>query len=783
MKKSKRVSKNKNKKGSEQPGLVSGAEQIENTEVATFNEEPSKEAVDVANEPEKVILDKPENPVSLEKDETETLLPSEGAQEVSSTLTEEVKEDLSVKEDVKADSPVEEKGTVSLTKDETSSPTGDAEAVPVSSIEETEEKDQGKKKSKRERDKEQQKKSEGEKPKQQSYAVKQFLMGSANWVGLLPIALVLSIVPLIVFLKVLPLEPEIDAYWSSAGVVYDFFSYYKSLAVIGLAGVSLVFMALFRRKDRSRKDILLRFAFALVAVYLAFSLISTVIALYPGVAIWGAPDRREGMIVLLAYAVLFMYAITSYRSEKNRKIIFWSLSFLMLVTTVMGISQFFGQDLLQTPGARSFILPPEYQNATLSFQFEKEKIYGTMFHYNYMGSFGAMMVPFFLVIALFSKEIFRRIVAAILAICALFVLFGSTSRAGIVGLALVVVFFLFVLLRQLFRYWRISLTTFTILLAAVAIFSIATQGAIFARIPTLLEDLGIAGGVQQNFDYHDHVPIRAISVDGKQLFLRLQGEHMLVVDNTTGNINLFDEKMELLPYEKGEDKIYRTSDTRFADFSYSKGKIKRTINRTEEIVDVLLLKYLDQDVLILNLSNPSEIRFYTPKFYEFTPKDAPYIGFEGKEKIGSARGYIWSRSLPLLKDTIIAGYGPDTYMLHFPQGDILAKWYAYGTPNMTVDKPHNWYLQVAINQGLVALAALLVLLLLYVIDSILLYAFRKEYSETEVFAIGLFLAVIGYMGAGFFNDSVVSVAPVFWCLLGLGFGANSWVRRLRKEEA
>lgn len=783
MKKSKRVSKNKNKKGSEQPGLVSGAEQIENTEVATFNEEPSKEAVDVANEPEKVISDKPENPVSLEKDETETLLPSEGAQEVSSTLTEEVKEDLSVKEDVKTDSPVEEKGTVSLTKDETSSPTGDAEAVPVPSIEETEEKDQGKKKSKRERDKEQQKKSEGEKPKQQSYAVKQFLMGSANWVGLLPIALVLSIVPLIVFLKVLPLEPEIDAYWSSAGVVYDFFSYYKSLAVIGLAGVSLVFMALFRRKDRSRKDILLRFAFALVAVYLAFSLISTVIALYPGVAIWGAPDRREGMIVLLAYAVLFMYAITSYRSEKNRKIIFWSLSFLMLVTTVMGISQFFGQDLLQTPGARSFILPPEYQNATLSFQFEKEKIYGTMFHYNYMGSFGAMMVPFFLVIALFSKEIFRRIVAAILAICALFVLFGSTSRAGIVGLALVVVFFLFVLLRQLFRYWRISLTTFTILLAAVAIFSIATQGAIFARIPTLLEDLGIAGGVQQNFDYHDHVPIRAISVDGKQLFLRLQGEHMLVVDNTTGNINLFDEKMELLPYEKGEDKIYRTSDTRFADFSYSKGKIKRTINRTEEIVDVLLLKYLDQDVLILNLSNPSEIRFYTPKFYEFTPKDAPYIGFEGKEKIGSARGYIWSRSLPLLKDTIIAGYGPDTYMLHFPQGDILAKWYAYGTPNMTVDKPHNWYLQVAINQGLVALAALLVLLLLYVIDSILLYAFRKEYSETEVFAIGLFLAVIGYMGAGFFNDSVVSVAPVFWCLLGLGFGANSWVRRLRKEEA
>jgi len=36
----------------------------------------------------------------------------------------------------------------------------------------------------------------------------------------------------------------------------------------------------------------------------------------------------------------------------------------------------------------------------------------------------------------------------------------------------------------------------------------------------------------------------------------------------------------------------------------------------------------------------------------------------------------------------------------------------------------------------------------------------------------IFSAIISYCMAGFFNDSVVSVAPVFWVLLGLGIAMN-----------
>jgi len=51
------------------------------------------------------------------------------------------------------------------------------------------------------------------------------------------------------------------------------------------------------------------------------------------------------------------------------------------------------------------------------------------------------------------------------------------------------------------------------------------------------------------------------------------------------------------------------------------------------------------------------------------------------------RGYIWSRSLPLLRNTILVGYGPDTFAMNFPQHDIAGKVKAYpkGKPSEAIE--------------------------------------------------------------------------------------------------
>ena len=167
------------------------------------------------------------------------------------------------------------------------------------------------------------------------------------------------------------------------------------------------------------------------------------------------------------------------------------------------------------------------------------------------------------------------------------------------------------------------------------------------------------------------------------------------------------------------------------------------------------------------------------------PVNADSIGFEGKEELGSSRGYIWSRTLPLLKNCLVTGYGADTFTYVFPQNDMLAKYYSYKQFGqgfyITVDKPHNLYLQIFFSNGLLALIAFLAIVLFYLVDCFRLYALRKSYRPEQAMGAAVMLGIVGYLTAGLFNDSVVSVAPVFWILLGTGAALNTINRRMDKN--
>lgn len=157
-------------------------------------------------------------------------------------------------------------------------------------------------------------------------------------------------------------------------------------------------------------------------------------------------------------------------------------------------------------------------------------------------------------------------------------------------------------------------------------------------------------------------------------------------------------------------------------------------------------------------------------------------GFEGKEDFASKRGYIWSRSLPLLRQTLFLGFGPDTYAIYFPQHDYIGTNNFMGNNmHILVDKPHNLYLQTAINTGVLSLIALLVLFGMYAWHSFRLYIVQKHTGFYAAVGLGCFAAVISYLVAGLANDSVVSVAPVFWVILGLGISCNYFLGHTSKK--
>ena len=159
-------------------------------------------------------------------------------------------------------------------------------------------------------------------------------------------------------------------------------------------------------------------------------------------------------------------------------------------------------------------------------------------------------------------------------------------------------------------------------------------------------------------------------------------------------------------------------------------------------------------------------------------REVRHAGFEGNMNFGTGRGYIWSRTLPLLPEHIIVGCGADNFVYEFPNDDYVGK-QNYGFGAEVITKPHNMYFQIWVQDGLLALLGFLVLAGAYIVDVFRTYFFRER--KGAGLGIGTFLGVLGYLVTGLANDSTITTAPLFFGLLGLGFALNrNW--RLKNEK-
>lgn len=599
-----------------------------------------------------------------------------------------------------------------------------------------------------------------------------------SWIIFLPIMILLGVIPLIVRLVMVDVDQAVASVMHSNQIA-DFFSQYKSVGIIVMASLMLVvlFIGFDRKNIELTKTTKLYGIF--ISIFLAFSLISTVTSEYRQIAMWGIVDRYEGMLVIGAYIIMMIYTIYAIKSEKDMKYIILPLCWLVAIIGILGVSQYIGKDLLlNTSIGKQLIVPDKYAYLRngLSSSYEAQRIYGTMYHYNYIGSFGAMMVPLFLTLTLFLKGKKNRLLFGGITLISIFLLFGSTSRAGIIGLICSIVVLIIAFGRQLIKHYKWITIVIGIIIVVLFGLNTVTKGAIFSRIPSLVNDaIGLFLPSDENFDYKDHIPVKNIYAQDDAMIVQTQQDELTI--RVEDEILIFtDQNDEIVNYELVDDS-YITQDPRFNRYIFVMKKASEGAMEDYTLFHVdgwptLGMKFEEKEAYLVNKTSLERMEI----------EEARSIGFKGKEKLGSARGYIWSRSLPMLMDNLIIGDGPDTYVLEFPQDDIFGKWYAYDAPDMVVTKPHNLYLQIGIGQGGVALVAFLGLIGLYLIQSMKLYMFKQAYCQGDIIGIAMMLAVIGYLGAGIFNDSIVSVAPIFWILLGAGIAMNNLTDKKNKES-
>lgn len=579
----------------------------------------------------------------------------------------------------------------------------------------------------------------------------------------LPIALILLIVPLIVHMKVVPISASAIPFWKGVSEDYDFFSYYKMVWFLVFTGVAII--TLFVKLSANKFEIKKTNLYIPMGVYTLFVILSTLVSSTKDIATTGFVNRYEGMYVLIAYMVILFIVINLLDNEKQLKILFGGILISALAIGIIGMFQYFNMDLFQTGFGKKLMLPVKYWDMAknLNFQLGPRAAYGTLYHTNYMGSFTAMMFPLSLAICLLASKRNYKIVSGVISALMLLNLVASHSRAGIIGAIVAVILLVLVIARNKVKFnikYAVGLLC-VLVLVAVGV-NAASKGDIQSKVTTLYNDSQPAPTVAAG--------IKEISVD----------KNLIVVTDANGTLNIGFKAGQVAVTDTDKKKVSFNFDKKTNTITFAQEKYKpyvlRILNYNNNIVIQVERTTMKVNFVVMKdgfklLDNRGQIMDIKP---------VATWGFKGNENLGSARGYIWSRSLPLLKNTIITGYGPDTFALHFPQNDYMGKLLAYGDSGIIVDKPHNIYLQAGINTGIISLLALLALFGMYFISSIKVYLNRKFDSLVEVGGVGIFAATCGYLIAGLFNDSTISVAPVFWVLLGIGISINMMLSK--KEE-
>ena len=579
--------------------------------------------------------------------------------------------------------------------------------------------------------------------------------GSVQRWKLLPLQMILSVLPLILSLKVADSGYKEYA-WNSANDTYlDIFLQGKVVAFLLLAVVllGLLMQKLWHMDKQERKRNLK--CFVPLFIYAVFALLSTLFSRNISHSVFGAMDAKEPITVLLGYVVTIFYAYLVVDSSKDVCRLAGAAIIGSTCMAVIGVLQAIGKDPLLLEGVQRLFIKQSFIDTYgfLQLTFPVGMAYGTLFNPNYVGSYVAIYAPLLLLGVLLYHPFWKKAACGVSLLGLLVMLFASQSRTGLLAVAVVAVVSTVFLSHRLWKHWYIIV-----------------PGAAVILVVFLFVDAG-----------RDFLLINRL----KELFVLRPSEDLVQGVDTTENgvrvlykdteftvmMPISGDTFEYVVLEGAEQKpVYYNGDKSYGYFILENG---------DEIA-IQTAQYENRYAFGLQINGRS---FYFTN--QLVAGDYKYINgngrldeciippnvFPGYETVGSGRGYVWGRTIPLLADNLLLGSGPDTFALEFPQNDYVAR-YRCGFDEIIFTRPHNFYLQMWMQTGGVSLVAFLVFYITYFVGSCKRYFFGKFSSKEEWMGFALFLSTVGFMAAGFANDSLIVVSPAFYVLLGTGMAVN-----------
>lgn len=566
------------------------------------------------------------------------------------------------------------------------------------------------------------------------------------WDILIPLLLVIVVLPLVMRLALYDCGYSGYEWYAKNSLIADFYCYYKSyfFDVIGMfAGIILVFRFFLYRQSWKRSRIFFPFL-----VYAVFVIISTVLSVNPAASLQGNFESFESCFVLIFYPVLALYAYQVMEEERDYRIIWYGIVAIAGIFCVIGMFQVFHHDLADFTWVQRLLMSKEEYSAyagELVNTFTGNNVYLTLYNPNYAGVFLSMLQIVILVIAMTEPDKKKRWIYIVLEALVVVLLWYTYTRAALItSIVMTVTAFVYL--------WK---RTKTVSVEAghknYALWKVAVGIAGLAVLLIFLDGINNWKYLSRMIDKNDREPLECMTTEADGIHITYGGReyHLWAEDKQL----FFASEEETVSAKEGED----------LSLSIEEGA-KAVLYGGEP--EQLVLFLADNTLTFVRQEGTYYYQTAAGKLTQMERVESTDL--HGLEYLASARGYIWSRTLPLLKKYLLAGSGPDTFAEVFPQQDYSGKLVYADRPDRVMEKAHNDYLTRWVQTGMISVLCVAVFYICFLWYAGSSYRKLKGLKSWQTrLGYGCYLASAGYMLASLVNDSTIQTTPLFYVFVGI----------------
>ncbi|MGN1318267.1 MAG: hypothetical protein ACI4VF_04570, partial [Lachnospirales bacterium] len=487
--------------------------------------------------------------------------------------------------------------------------------------------------------------------------------------------IVVALIPLATKFQVVPLRSdEIGVIRTGTGS-NDVFSHFKSVLIMCMGVVTALFLAFELFGNSDMKLDIKSMPVILIGIFALLSIISAIFSKYLSVALLGTTERYEGLFVWLCYVVFFIAALVYGSSKKRAGFLLWAFVASGLFLGIIGLLQVLDVPVFESDFVSKLVMGDKYNGTNLTIKFDS--VFATLYNPNCAGMYFGMMASLFTVLAVFLPKN-RKLKYASIVIAALTVIctVGSDSVGGFIGLASGILFSVIVavcyfIFKKKNKFAIIGSVATVIVVIVAGVLFINSNSLTAQKIKIICNAVSSGETLVSSDNYYKDITIEG----NKGYLITADGTYSIVANKA--DTKFYHNATELQPLSTspsgdngGVQKTYKEGGLKWDLYCYETVKADGSPFYNISLISTDNLK--NERYFMFSQNSDGSLSFLD-KFGNPININAeiPRFGFEGIERLGSNRGYIWSRSIPLVIKHILIGSGPDTFVFEFPQYDVI----------------------------------------------------------------------------------------------------------------